>query len=150
VTHHWPDPEHARVLRTVSKIRIVGECWIWEHFNQIRRPNQKQRVRAHRWFYEVFLPVEEEMPEVLVPNCGTENCVKPQHYTAMTWAEFSSGRWRRFRETRKFCKHDHELAKVGTDHRGVCRECLRIQSRRAYLKRKARESQENVTTVTQA
>lgn len=139
----WSDEENARVLRVVNRILIVvgGDCWVWSGCKQIRRPNSRSVASAHRWFYEVLK--DPQVPDVLLKDCETENCVNPEHYTGLTWTEFSSGIWERFRETRIRCKHGHELAEVGVDHRGVCRRCLSIQSRRSYLKRKAREAEQN-------
>lgn len=153
-TSDEPDEaEILRVLTTAAAIRVTEDgCWLYAGRKQIKRPDSNRLATAHRWFWEVFR--EEEPPEVLVPLCenGLKRvggrllpvlpCVNPDHYRGQSWREHSTEQWQRFRETRTHCRHGHELAKVGTDERGVCLACIKETQQRSYQRRKKRRQQQ--------
>lgn len=133
--------------------------WIWTG-----RPNNKGYGRigrggkyggmqfAHRAAYELFLG---RIPEGLEIDhvCRVTMCVNPDHLEAVTHRENlrRGDTFTRKQLAKTHCPQGHPYDEENTyiSVRGLryCRTCVRVANRKSYRKRKARQANDQVSTL---
>lgn len=133
-----------RLVRLMSKVRVVSECWEWQgarwgderRYGQIRWNGHS--TNAHRVFYEIFVgPISPN--RVLDHLCRNTICVNPHHLEPVSNKEnILRGIGPTAKHARQtHCKRGHLLAHDNLMKSIKGRECRACNKQRAKAWRKA-------------
>ena len=126
------------IERFLSKIKIIGNCWMWQRFKDkdgySRIQINKKSCSGHRFIYEYYHGDID--PNLMIDHlCRKRACVNPEHLELVTpLINTKRGIGNRNKEKTR-CPYGHEYSGISSQGKRICKICRNKVVLELYHKR---------------